>query len=449
MKVNRGSRPVPRVLAGLRSLGHARRAWARRLCFAAVLIAAALTPGQASGWTPPPCQHTRCESAGTVRWIRGLPGTWVARAGLTGTAPASGQAFAALSGQVAAVGAGLTVYAFAAGSGQPLWTKVLTGFPAGSVIDAVRAWPGVVTVGVTLPGPVGATSKAQAARQAGGLRDEVVLRQSSGQRLGVHPAAMFGGAVAAGHGAVMIMGVRSVTSYSDRTGRVLWSRPTGLLPQAWQEDGNRLYVTVAADGYLGTAPVTALRRIDLRSGGQRLIRPLGPDFEGSLSLAFDGVVLFSTDRGVTAYSGTTGQVLWRHERALPDIVDATAQRIYLISGSQLVAVDPGTGVVLGHVPAGTATASSGLYAVREGTVLGVDHGAAGKAWGYDVASQRVVWTSRPLPWPHYFVDLSGIGGSSTPDVDAVLLAACAQLGQPLPANAGQRCARPELVVLNR
>jgi outer membrane protein assembly factor BamB len=421
----------------------------RRLSFAAVLVVAAVTPGQASGWTPPPCQHAHCESAGTVRWIRGLPGTWVARGGLTGTAPGSGQAFAALSGQVAVVGAGLSVYAFAADTGRPLWTRELTGFPAGSAIDAVRAWPGVVTVGVTLPAAAESSPRAKAARQAGGLRDEVVLRGSTGQRLGVHPAAMFGGAVAAGHGAVVIMGMRSVTSYSNRTGRVLWSRPTGLLPQAWQEDGHRLYVTVAAGGYLGTAPVTALRRIDLRTGAQRLIRPLGRDFEGSLSLAFDGVVLFSTARGVAAYSGATGQVLWRHDRALPDTVDAAAQRIYLISGSQLIGVDPGTGVVMAHVPGAGHAATAGLYAVREGAVLGVDHGGGGKAWGYDVASQRVVWTSRPLPWPHYFVDLSGIGGSAPPDVGAVLLAACGQLGQPLPANAGQRCARPELVVLNR
>jgi hypothetical protein len=52
-------------------------------------------------------------------------------------------------------------------------------------------------------------------------------------------------------------------------------------------------------------------------------------------------------------------------------------------------------------------------------------------------------------WPHYFVDLSGIGGSAPPNQDAVLLPVCTQLGQPLPGGAGQRCMRPELVLLNR
>ena len=61
-------------------------------------------------------------------------------------------------------------------------------------------------------------------------------------------------------------------------------------------------------------------------------------------------------------------------------------------------------------------------------MLGIDHGALGKAWGYGIAAQQVLWTSGPLPWPHYFVDLSGIGGSAPPGPDAVLLAICAELG---------------------
>ena len=56
--------------------------------------------------------------------------------------------------------------------------------------------------------------------------------------------------------------------------------------------------------------------------------------------------------------------------------------------------------------------SSGLYGVRGGVALGLDQGPDGDAWGYDVARQRVVWTTPRLPWPHYFVDLSGIGGSA-------------------------------------
>ena len=87
--------------------------------------------------------------------------------------------------------------------------------------------------------------------------------------------------------------------------------------------------------------------------------------------------------------------------------------------------------------------------MRDGDVLGIDHGAVGKAWGYDVAAQQVLWTSLPLPWPHYFVDLSGIGGSAAPDQDAVLLAICAQVGAQPTGTSAPRCVRPELVALNR
>lgn len=428
-------------------LGHT--VWARRLPIAAVLVVAALLPGQATGRAGPPCPPEHCESAGTVRWAQPLPGAWLAQPGLAGTAPAGGQAFAAVSDQVAVIGTGLSVRAYAARDGRPLWTAALTGFPAGSAIVSVRAWPGLVTAGVAVPAPAGSSPPARAARRAGGLRYEVVLRARSGQRLGSHVAAPFGGTVAAGPGETVILGERSVTSYSNRTGDVIWSRPTGLVPQAWQVDGDRLYVAVAAKGYLGTAPVTALRRIDLRTGGQRLIHPPGHTFSGALSEAFSGVVLFSNADGVTAYSGTTGDLLWRHENVLPDTVDATTGRIYLIHFNQLLGTDPQTGEVLTHTSGAAAATTAGLYAVRDGTVLGLDHGAPGKAWGYDAATRRVVWTSGPLPWPHYFVDLSGIGGSAPPDVPAVLLATCAELGQQLPGSAGTQCLHPELVLLNR
>jgi outer membrane protein assembly factor BamB len=418
-----------------------RMVWIRRMCFAAVLLVAAVTPGPASGWASSLCRKPHCETAGTVRWARALPGTWVAQPGLSGTVPVKGEAYAAVGSQVDAVGAGLTVSAFSARTGQPLWTSTLTGFPAGSAITSVRVWPGVVTAGVALAGT--------ASGGAAGARAEVVLRATSGQRMRAYPAAPFGGAVAAGPATTVIVGAHAVTCYLNRTGKVAWSRPTGSSPQAWQVDGGHLYVAVAAGGYLGTAPVTALRRIDLRTGAQRLVRPPGRAFAGSLSMAFDGVVLFSGNDGVAAYSGTTGVLLWRKRGALPDTVDAAAQRFYLIAGNLLLGVDPQTGTVLAHVPGAAAAASSGLYGVREGAVLGLDHGALGKAWGYDAATQQVLWTSRPLPWPHFFVDLSGIGGSAPPGQDVALLAICARLGPALPHNAGQRCLRPQLAALNR
>jgi hypothetical protein len=433
--------------------------WVRRLAFAAVLILAAATPGMAATWSTFQCQHSGCEKAGTVRWIRPLPGSWAAQNGMTGTTPATGQAYGALGAQLAAIGFGLTVSAYRASTGQRLWTTQLTGFAPGSAITAVRVWPGVVTVGVTPPAPgappATATTPAPGATPATGGRPvaaggpprrEVVLRASNGHQVRAYPAAQFGGAVAASPSTTVVVGPHAVTSYANRTGAVRWSRPTGPVPQDWQVDGRQLYLAVAAGGYLGSAPVTALRRINLATGAQRIVRPHGSSYAGALSLAYQGVVVFSSARWARAYSGSTGQKLWQYPNALPDTVDAVAGRLYLICGNTLIGVNRRTGTTLARV---NAASSSGLYGVREGAVLGIDHGGLGKAWAYDIAAQRVLWTSRPLPWPHYFVDLSGIGGSAPPGEDAVLLAVCGQVGPQPAGTAPPPCARPELAVVNR
>src|SRR5207302_5617531 len=185
---------------------------------------------------------------------------------------------------------------------------------------------------------------------------------------------------------------------------------------------------------------------NLAAGAQRLVRPGGKSFTGALSLIYHGVVVFSSARWARAYSGSTGRQLWRYAGALPDTIDAIAGRLYLISGNTLIGVNPQTGQTLARV---TGAASSGLYGVREGAVLGIDHGALGKAWAYDIAAQQVRWTSRPLPWPHYFVDLSGIGGSAPPGQDAVLLAICGHVAARAAGTAIPRCTRPELAVVNR
>ena len=418
--------------------------WIRRLAFAAVLIVVAVAPGPAAGLRQQPCSgpnpaaaRTGCGLAGTLRWVRLLPGSWVAQTGLLGTTPARGQAYASLGDQVAAIGSGLAVSAFAAPSGRPLWTADLAGFPAGSAIVSIRVWPGVVTAGVGLPATTGTDT-----------REEVVLATATGRRIRAYPAAPFGGAVAADTATTVIVGPRAVTRYANRTGDVLWSRPTGPAAQAWQEDGSNLYVTVSADGYLGAAPVTALRQINVRTGAERLVRPPDEAFDGALSLAFDGVVLFAAAGGVTAYNEATGARLWHRRVALAESVDAVAQRLYLLAGNALIGVAPQTGSKLARVRGATA-ASAGLYGVRAGAVLGIDHGALGKAWGYKVATQRVLWTSNPLPWPHYFVDPSGIGGSTSPGMDGLLLAICAELGPPLAGSAAQPCLRPELAAINR
>lgn len=418
--------------------------WVRRGAFALVMAATAAAPGPASGSQPPACAGPGCVAPGTVRWSRPLPGTWAVGGPDDGVTPARGQAYAAMSARVAAIGYRMAVHAYQARTGASLWTARLRGFPAGSAVVAVRAWPGVITVGVSR------TTSAGTARQT------VVLDAATGRRLHAYPAAPFGGAVAASAARTVVVGPHAVTSYDNSNGAVVWQRATGRAEQAWRVDGGDLYVSVAAGGYLGAAPVTALRRIDLRTGAERVVRPRAPHaaghdaaFAGRLGLAYDGVVVFTGAAGVTAYSGQTGTVLWRRPGAVPDTVDAVARRIYLTVGDTLVGVSPRTGRIGARVPGAGSGGSSGLYGVRDGAVLGIDVGGSGDAWGYDIAARRVLWTSPPLPWPHYFVGASGIGGSAAPGRDTVLLGVCAQVGNARAHAAQPECARPELVALNR
>ncbi len=402
-----------------------------------MLAGAAVLPGHVPGSAAGPCAGRQCGLAGRVLWARPLPGSWTATE-TSGTVPARGQAYAAAGGQVAVVGFGLTVAAFDARTGDSLWTTTLGGLPAGASVVSVRAWPGAVTAGVAVP-------RARAGRAG---RREIVLRASTGARIRAYPAAAYGGAVDASAAATVIIGRTAVTSYANKTGRARWRRRTGRVPQAWRVDGTNLYVTIAAGGYLGTAPVTGLRQISLRTGAQRVIRPRGRPYAGALSGAFDGVVLFSGARGVTAYSGATGQRLWARA---------------------LIGVNPGTGA---RGRRRVAPRAAGLYGVRDGVALGLDQGANGAGWGYDIARKRVVWTTPRLPWPHYFVDLSGIGGSADVVHGTVLITSCARLGaaraaatpaaqpgQPAPASQpavpgqlaqpGRACLRPELVAVQR
>ena len=397
--------------------------WVRRGLLAIVLVGAALIPGHAFSSASHDCTG-RCGGAGTIRWVRPLPGAWTAAGGITGTVPSAGAAYAAAGSRVAAIGFGMTVDAFRASNGDPLWTAPVTGFPAGASIVAVRAWPGYVTVGVSFP------------RVAGGAtaRSEVIFSARTGRQLRRYPAAAYGGAVAAGAVTTVVVGPASVTSYNNNTGKALWSRPTGKVPQAWRVDQGQLYVTVAAGGYLGNAPVTALRRISLKTGAERTIRPPRGSFAGTLSGAFDGVVLFSGSRGLTAYSGATGQLLWQLEGTLPEDVDAERGTLYVATRGVVTGVDPQTGIRVARM---SAPSSSNLYAIRGGIALGLDLGALGDAWGYEIATRRVIWTTPPLPWPHYFVDLSSIGGSADPRSNTVLLSSCAALG-PAPAGGAVR-----------
>jgi outer membrane protein assembly factor BamB len=412
----------------------------RRGVLAAMLAGATLIPGYASGSASPPCPARGCAPLGAVRWIRRLTGSWVAEGGIAGTVPADGQAYVSAGPQVAAVGYGMNVYGFDSATGRPLWTSPLTGFPAGASIVSVRSWQRVVTAGVDFTDP----------RTGGTVRNEVVLSGQTGQRLRGYPATAYGGAVAADHSHTVIVGNTSVTSYHNASGKPIWSRSTGPVPQAWRVDDGSLLVTMAAGGYLGTAPVTALRRINLSTGAERLIRPPHGSFGGTLSAALDGVALFSGNGGLSGYSEATGGLLWHRRGAVLQGEDLVSKVLYVSEGSGLTGLNPRTGAVVRGM---LVPAASSFYGVRDGVVLGLDQGSGGDAWGYDVAQRRVVWTTPSLPWPHYFVDLSGIGGSADPSSSTVLLAACAAVGAPV--NAGttagseQVCRRPELVAISR
>jgi hypothetical protein len=368
-----------------------------------------------------------------VRWTTPLSGAWNVAPGLAGTVPAVGLAYAAVGGGLAAVGAGLTVTAYSSRTGALEWQDTLTGFPAGAAIVSVRAWPGEVTAGVSY-------------RPAGGgaaRRAEVVLSGADGAQSGRYPAATFGGAVAASLKYTVVVGATAVTSYDNATGHVRWQRPTGPVAQAWRTDGNRLYVAESPGGFVDSAPASALHRINLATGSELVVRPIeGLSFPGTLSGAFDGVVLFSSAAGVTAYNGSTGARLWSAHGAVPEGIDHSPRRIYLTEGSNLVGVDPQTGRVKATASGSAVNGAAGVYVVRNGVALGLDQGASGDAWGYALALQRVTLAAPGLPWPHYFVDLSGVGGSADQAGNQVVIAACRQLAPPSGTATGPSLSSP-------
>ena len=370
-----------------------------------------------------------------LRWTVGLSGTWSAGTGPGstgdgGTVPAFGQqAYVAVGGGVAVLGTGLDLTGYTLSRGKKLWNTTL-GAPDGTVIMSVRAWPGVITVGLLAPG--------------GRSRTEVVLDATTGIELRRYPAAVFGGAVTASKATTVIIGPAAVTSYDNATGRVRWQHKTAG-GQSWQADGLTFYMAQSSGGYLSSSPVTALQVINLATGTERMLSsPLGRPFSGTLAIAADGAVLFASPSGVTAYSGSTGGVLWAEPGAVPEGTDPAAGLVDLTSpGGALAGVDPLTGTVRAAVPAATAAGAAGLYVVRDGVALGLDSGANGTAWEYNMAQGRVAWTSPALPWPHFFADLSGLGGSAALAEDMVVVTACPHLA----ASPGV-CADPELVALN-
>ena len=242
--------------------------WTRRGLLAIVLIGAAIIPGRASSQTAAHCSGTRCSRSGSVLWSTKLNGAWLAEAGVTGTVPAGGEAYAASAGQVAVLAAGTSVTGYNAQDGRVSWQTALTGLPAGATIVSVRAWPAIVAVGVSAP-----------AGQSGQTRVEVIFSAATGRQIRSFPAAYDGGAVWASRTGTVIVGRHGVISYANSTGRVLWQRATGTAAQTWTVSGRYLYMAETAGGYLVSGPVTAIRRIDLASGAQHITH-LGGKFAG-------------------------------------------------------------------------------------------------------------------------------------------------------------------------
>ena len=420
-------------------------AWTRRGALAALLVGVVLFPGHVASVASRSCRVGECPTDGAVRWSRQLTGSWIAENGEQGTVFGLGQAYAAVGGNVAVVGFGLSVDAYDADNGFPRWTASLTGLPVGSDIVSVRAWPGVITVGTQLP-----AGSADSGRPSPAPREEIVLNAVTGKRIRAYPAAAYGGAVSASTARTVIVGTTAVTSYDNATGAATWRDPIGTAAQAWRLDGADLYVTISARGVLGAAPVSAVRQIALRTGAERLIRPPHGPFAGTFSGVADGVLLFTGTGRLAGYSTGTGRH-WLRSGAVYEGNDPVQRVIYVDIGSALVGIDPRTG----RTERGAAVPGpSGTYGVRAGVALGLDPGAAGAAWGYSITRRHVIWTTRSLPWPHYFVDLSGVGGSADPVDDTVLLATCGRVGAAVPAGAptgdsGLTCFRPLLVAIQR
>jgi hypothetical protein len=402
--------------------------WTRRGLLAIVLIGAAIIPGRASSQTAAHCSGTRCSRSGSVLWSAQLTGAWLAEAGVTGTVPAAGEAYAASAGQVAVLADGTSVTGYNARTGHVSWQTTLTGLPAGATIVSVRAWPAIVAVGVSAP-----------AGQSGQSRVEIIFSAATGRQIRSFPAGYYGGAVWASRTSTVIVGSHGVTSYANSAGRVLWQRATGTAAQTWTVSGHYLYMAETAGGYLVSGPVTAIRRIDLATGAEHITR-LSGKFAGTLSGVVDGVVLLTGGSELRGYSIRTGDLRWRRSATALELVDPAKGIAYIAAGNSLFALRLSTGDLLGR-PAQSVAA--GLYAIRDGIALGLDQGALGVAWGYDMSTRRVDWTSTSLPWPHFFADSSGLGGSAGEDSAVTLLATCAGRGGGVPAV----CQRPELTAI--
>lgn len=410
-------------------IGRGPGAWARRVVLAVVLIGAAVIPGRAASQQAQHCTGPRCRTAGSILWTAHLPGSWLVNTGVTGTVPSPDAGYAAAGGGLALFGEGLRVTAFRLSTGSRAWQTTLTGVPPGSAIIGVRAFADVVAVGV-LP-PPGLAQE----------RVEVILSAATGFPIRSYPAAAYGGAIASAGTGVVIVSRTAVTEYANSTGRVLWSRSVGPPGQTWRVSGQYIYVAQPA----ASAGVVVVRKINLSTGAEAVLRPaVRPVFTGTLTAVVNGVMLFSAPDAVAAYDADTGGQLWQRSKVVLELADPGAGIAYLASSTSLDAVAVSSDVLLSRAALSVA---GSIYWVSGGVALGLDQNALGDAWGYSLDSRRVLWTSAGLPWPHFFVDLSGLGGSVSSGGHVVLLATCARVGAKTKPSKAPPCLRPELAAV--
>jgi len=405
--------------------------WARRGILAAVLVAAVVAPGRASSLQVKHCTGLRCTQPGSVLWTRPLAGSWFAQPGVSGTVTSPDGAFAASGGGLAVLGTGLAVTAVSESTGKQVWRVPLTGFPASSAIVGVRAFTGVVAVGVE-PSQGRATT-----------RDEVILSDATGASVRTYRAAPYGGAVAATAASTVIVGQHKVTDYANATGQVIWSRPTGSAGQTWRVAGGDIYITGDSGAGASAAARPEIQQISLTDGTERTLHHPSGGFRGTLTEVIGSDLLFTGPDGVDVYN-KAGRPLWSRASASVELTDAGRGVVYLASGSKLIGVDISSGAVVTWAPISVAAS---LYWVTDGVALGLDQNGLGEAWGYDLGTRKVVWSSSGVPWPHFFVDLSGLGGSASAGSDIVLLASCARVGAAKAANSAPVCTRPELTAV--
>jgi outer membrane protein assembly factor BamB len=411
------------------SIGRGAWVWARRALLAVVLLGAVVIPSRTTSQQTQRCSGARCRAAGSILWTASLPGRWLAESGVAGTVPSPDAGYAAMGGGLAVIAEGLRVTAFRLDTGGQAWQTTITGLPSGSEIVGVRAFASVVAVGVQPPPTVAAE------------RYEVIVSAATGSQLQSYPAAAYGGAIAADGASVVVVDQTAVTAYSTSTGRMLWSRGVGSPGQPWQVSGQYVYVA-QPDGSLG---VLQVRRISLSTGAEVVLHaPGGAVYPGTLSAVVDGVMLFSTPGEVFAYDGGTGDLRWHKPKMVLELADPSASAVYLASGTALDGLDIASGTVLSRA---SLSVVGSLYWVSGGVALGLDQNALGDAWGYSLDSRRVLWTATGLPWPHFFVDPSGLGGSASAGGRVVLLATCTRVGPKPTAASAPHCLRPELAAV--